>query len=351
MVCLPRFRRWLTLLLSLICATVLASPSPFGPPVSQGGDAPRSTTTSPATAPSSDKPSRSSASAVRAVKGDQVSLTTDDDQMIAGTYYPPAGRERKTAVPMAILLHMYDSDRSSFSPIVGPLHDAGFAVLAIDFRGHGASVGPLAMKLADRVKSRDPDFFRQMYRDVMAAYEWMRDRVETDPTRFALVGASVGCSVALDYAARDRSVDAIVCLTPGTDYLGLDSVSHIDKYGDRSLFLVASDTERSAADQLAELARRATVHIVKNPSALKPTQLHGTRMFGQVPGIEKRIVDYLKEAVGPPSDHLVVASIKGKVYYEPDSYAARRLKAGNLRWFSSPDEAAARGFRLPKSKK
>ena len=40
------------------------------------------------------------------------------------------------------------------------------------------------------------------------AYDWLAQQPKVDRARFALVGASVGCSVALQYAAKDRSVTA-----------------------------------------------------------------------------------------------------------------------------------------------
>jgi len=278
--------------------------------------------------------------------GRDVVFTTDDNLVIAGTYWPP---ERKSEpAPIVILVHGYKGSRSDFAPLVPALLKAGFAVLAIDLRGHGGSVGAPAMKLADQVVQRDNKLFASMYRDVTAAYEWLRGQSEVDLARFALVGASVGCSVALDYAGRDRSVDAVVCLTPGTSYLGLDAMSFLRKYGDRLLLLVASHAERAAADQLQHEVPKAVVHVVPGPPAGEDEMaLHGTRMLGKAPGIEEKTADFLKRAVGPFSRERVVASIKGKVYYEPGSSQARGLDADNLRWFSSPAEAESRGLRAP----
>jgi len=41
------------------------------------------------------------------------------------------------------------------APLVPYLHAAGFAVLAIDLRGHGESEGPSELGLAKKVESRD----------------------------------------------------------------------------------------------------------------------------------------------------------------------------------------------------
>ena len=316
-------------------------------PSLSGGSASRATS-APESSPAS--PIIKSTSAARlepAAKGQDVVFTTEDNLVIAGSYYPP-GRKNEPA-PVVILLHMYKTDRSDFGPLLPTLHKAGFAVLAIDLRGHGQSAGPPAMKLAERIAQRDKELFSQMHRDVAAAYLWLRGQPNVDPARFALVGASVGGSIALDYAGRDKSVDAVACLTPGTAYLELDAVGAVRKYGNRPLLLLACEAERSAADQLYQANTDATVKIVHGSSALPDSSdsmaLHGARMFGKVSGVESDIVSFLVKAVGPASKDRVVASIKGKVYYDPAQ--TRNLSPQNLRWFSSPAEAEARGFRPP----
>jgi pimeloyl-ACP methyl ester carboxylesterase len=245
---------------------------------------------------------------------------------------------------------MYKRSRSDFEPLVPHLSAAGLAVLAFDLRGHGDSTGSAAMKLADRVDQRDPKLFKDMAHDLTAAYEWLRDQSDVDPARFALVGASVGSSIALDYAAQDKSVDVVVCLTPGISYLGINAAEAVAKIGDRPLLLLASQAERAAVDELSRLTPKALTEIVPGPPAGQDQMaLHGTRMFTKVPGIEERIAKFLSTSLGEPSTERVVASIKGKVYYPPDSSQARRLSPKNLRWFSSPAEAEGRGLRTPAS--
>jgi len=69
-----------------------------------------------------------------------VEYLTADGVKIVGDYWAPADMEQKA--PVVILLHMYQSDRSSWKPLVPALQENGFAVLAIDLRGHGASTEP-----------------------------------------------------------------------------------------------------------------------------------------------------------------------------------------------------------------
>lgn len=282
------------------------------------------------------------------VPAERVTFTTGDGVELVADYYAAAGEGVKP--PVVILLPMYQLDRSTYQPLAPALRQAGIAALALDVRGHGESVGPAEMNLPGRVKQRDKAVFAAMYRDVAAAYCWLAELQQVDLTRLGLVGASVGCSVALDYAGRDRSVDAVVCLTPGMDYLGLDSKRHVQKVQGRAILLLASEDEREAADQLGELNAQATVKIFEQ-EATQPGELHGTRMFGRVPGVEAVIVKFLTDNLGVGGEDPVAASMHpgARVYYPQGSAAIKRLKPENVRWFSSAAEAEARGLKPSKS--
>jgi len=275
-----------------------------------------------------------------AVTAERVVFTTYDGVAIAADYYPP--KPGPSGAPMVILLHMYRSDRSAWKPLIEPLHEAGFAILALDLRGHGESATEQTRR---RVIRRDTSVFEEMYHDVRAAYDFLARQQGIDRSRFALVGASVGCSVALRYAARDRSVDAIVCLSPGADYLGLDSRRDIRQVKGRKLWLIASDEPREGAgvETLAPLGEGVTTRLLPNAD-------HGTRMFARVPELAQRVADWLKANVGPPTDTTVYGSINSDVFHLPGSGWIERIKAKNLRHYSSPAEAIARGLRAAKSR-
>lgn len=284
-------------------------------------------------------------------KAEEVRFETDDKLPITlvASYTAPAAKTGSRRAPMAILLHMYDEDRSSFDPLVPALHATGFAVLAVDLRGHGESVEPASLKLADRADDRDARLFRDMGKDVEAAYRWMARRSDVDPGRFVLVGASVGGSVALEYAARDKSVDGVVILTPGMDYMGLDSRAAARKYGSRPILMLAAKEELGDADDLARTLSAAKIQIVGPRVAGEHSMaLHGTRMLGKAAGVERVIADFLVEAAGPASEEPMVASMIGEVFYEPGTSQADRLSPDNLRTFSSAAEAQARGYRPSK---
>ncbi len=272
----------------------------------------------------------------------RVEYTTSDGVVIIGDYWMP--NDASTPAPAVILLHMYRSDRAAWRPLVSVLEDAGFAIMAIDLRGHGESLKPEDRKLEKRVRDRDPVLFRAMHRDVFGAYRWLQQRPEVDLSRLAIVGASVGCSVALDYAVRDKSVDTIVLMTPGEKYLGVDSIEDIKQFGRRPVLMLTSEEERPNGTQaLSELAKQSEVKTYTK------TGIHGTRMFGKVPGVRHYIAAYLKKNIGDPSTDAVYGSVNSDVYHPAGSPEIERINDENRRIYSSSVEAERRGLRPPKT--
>ncbi|MCK6485213.1 MAG: alpha/beta fold hydrolase [Phycisphaerae bacterium] len=222
-----------------------------------------------------------------------VSFKTADGVEIAASYYEPTktGKQQPKA-PAAVLVHMYPADRHSWKPIVPRLLEAGFAVLAYDIRGKGGSAGDRA--LARRYTERDGPLFVDAWQDADAAVKWLGEQKHVDTSRIVMLGASIGCSISLDYAARNENVRAVVCLSPGTNYFGVDSKAHIKKCGARPILLCAPEAERSEPQELKALAEKAVLDIRPGDRSL-----HGTNMFGAKYGdkLMDRIVTFLKKGL------------------------------------------------------
>ncbi len=280
----------------------------------------------------------------------RVTFDTEDGVLIVGDYCAPTAKAGERA-PIAILLPMETSDRSAWGPLVAPLRAAGFAVLAIDLRGIGESVEPKGLRLREKLEKRDSKLFRAMHKDVAAAYGWLAKQGNLDAARFVLVGAGLGASVAMDYASRDRSVDAIVCLSPATGYGGLDSAAHIARCQPRAVLLVAARAESDAASLFQRAAPKATLRIVDEPEGnAGAAAAHGIDLLGKARDLERTIVGFLGQAAGRPGGEPVVATLDGEVYHAPGTSMAQRIKDENRRWFSSAEEAESRGLRPVKKR-
>lgn len=272
-----------------------------------------------------------------------VKFQTNDGMEIVGDYFE-APKSSQPA-PAALLIHMFRTDRTTWKSLIPPLHGAGFAVLAIDLRGHGDSASAQGSELKPRLERQDPGVFRDMLRDVEAAHAWLLGQDGVDKARFVVVGASVGASLAIDYAARDRSVDGVVMLTPGTGYMGLDSVTPAMRYGARPVLLVSVEDDRKAVDLLAKMNPAATPHVEGRGTG------HGTRIFEVVPGMTGRVVEFLTQSAGPRAKDEVVSVLEGDEFFRDVAQLKKRrkdTKDSEIRWYSSAAEAEARGLKRAK---
>ncbi len=246
----------------------------------------------------------------KAAGGKQVvTFDTSDGVKIAADFYaptPPADKMASQAqkAPVAILVHMFPADRTSWEPLVPELTEAGFAVLAYDIRGKGGSTEPADKNLANRYQEQSPDLFKDAWKDAEAAKKWLAGQPTCDVGRTVMIGASIGCSISLDYAGRDEAVKAVVCLSPGTNYFGVDSIAHIKKCGKRPILLIASDLEYSAVEKLIEAsggaAKGTKFHQRPSPGGSGREQ-HGTKMFTAAYGdrVKKKTVEFVIKAVEP----------------------------------------------------
>lgn len=102
--------------------------------------------------------------------------------------------------PALVVMHGWGGNSAMMLPLAEPLQRAGYALLFVDARGHGAS---------------DDDTFASLPRfaeDMESAFDWLRRCPGIDPRRIGLVGHSVGAAAALLVAARRGEVAAVVSL-------------------------------------------------------------------------------------------------------------------------------------------
>ncbi|PCH99767.1 MAG: hypothetical protein COB76_04960 [Alphaproteobacteria bacterium] len=218
-------------------------------------------------------------------------LKTADKLTIAADWHPPVVDGKAVKMKGVIVaLHMFRSDRKAWGPMLAPAANRGLGMLVLDLRGHGESSKQGREDLAKRAVARDATLFNAMHQDVAAAVKWLADKKKVAASDIVLFGASVGCSVALDYGARNPDIRAAVLLTPGKKYLGVDSMKHILGWTGRPVLMVSSEEEAdNGAIPLykASLAPRRVVVM-----QLPQKKIHGTRMFSKVKRIEERLIEW-----------------------------------------------------------
>lgn len=116
---------------------------------------------------------------------------------------PPPPELRPAAV---VLAHGFAEDRLAMSSLARAMSRAGYAVLTLDFRGHGANRNPFSL---ERGRA---DF---LYSDLAAAVDFLRSSPDVDGSRIVVMGHSMGASASLTYATRDTGIDGVVSISGG----------------------------------------------------------------------------------------------------------------------------------------
>lgn len=151
--------------------------------------------------------------ASRGLAYEEVRFATEDGLTLRG-WWMPAGAD----APVVVFLHGYAASKAQSLAVAPFLHRAGYAVLAFDFRAHGASDGDHTTLGLEET------------RDLRAALAWLATREDADATRVALFGWSMGAAVALlagplpgvralvtdsAFAALDQVLDRVIPETTG----------------------------------------------------------------------------------------------------------------------------------------
>jgi dienelactone hydrolase len=171
----------------------------------------------------------------------EMSVLAADGLVLKGTLTYPK-KYTGAAFPLAVLAHQYPATRDSYAPLTADLLESGVATLAFDERGHGASIvspaGPLVIDTPVGLtmeafgkafmSSAGKVGFGRIDDDILRVASWGVNQNFIDPSRLALVGASIGGSGVLLATANMPSLRAVATLgAAGAPAFGSDAPDRI----------------------------------------------------------------------------------------------------------------------------
>lgn len=232
---------------------------------------------------------RNSIDAVPETPGDpvEVEFTTSDGFTIHGTLTPGL-----SASPAVVLVHQLGSTRAEWTTLIERLHVAPpITVLAIDLRGHGASMaGPDG---AIDVGQFDAAAWAATSNDVLGAVAHLRTNPNgLSPQRIGLVGASLGSTAAILAAASDPTLDTLVTLSPGRAYRGVDAITPAIGLGRRHLLSLAASGEADSVE-----ASSAFVRITTGEELVLDGNDHGVALLTAHPEAMTRVDAFLRSSL------------------------------------------------------
>ncbi|HIJ64852.1 MAG TPA: alpha/beta fold hydrolase [Candidatus Hydrogenedentes bacterium] len=220
---------------------------------------------------------------------EDVALTTSDGLTIAATVY----RAGRSAPAGLVLVHMLGTDRESWAPFASQAQQAGYMCIALDLRGHGDSKRQETGRLSYKKFTRE-DWYAAL-NDIAAAKHMLLSE-GADPDNLAVVGASIGANLALNYAVADGDIQAVVLVSAGLDYQGIATEAAMQVYGrERPALLIVARDDAYAAESCRALqaASPGFCELREYPGAA-----HGTNLLDASDGAVDQVLHWLDAVIG-----------------------------------------------------
>lgn len=194
----------------------------------------------------------------------EVEVEAPDGQILRGSYYAVAASELPdTGAPAVLLMHMNNSNRDAWRPVIQPLVDAGYNVLTVDLRGFGRTGG-----------SRDWELART---DVLTWLEWLRTQPEVDAAFVSTMGASIGSNLAVVGCGDDPDCVTAIALSPGLDYFGVKPAEALETtLENRSALIVTAHNDRQSVSGVGGMLEAAEGEVGLR---IFTGASHGTNLF------------------------------------------------------------------------
>lgn len=219
------------------------------------------------------------------VPTETIKMQTLDYVNLVGTFVPA----KKPNAPALLLLHMLGQDRWSFAPIYETLRDAGYALMSIDFRGHGQSINQGTQKINWETFSSED--WQKLLLDVQSALVQLKKQHGVDSARIGILGASIGANFAAKAASEDPRIKCAFLLSPGLDYRGVRIEEALQNLSKRPVVIFAAKEDKysfESAQKMQEIGENVILEELEGDA-------HGTILFSASPEVNNLIVKHLKK--------------------------------------------------------
>jgi predicted alpha/beta-fold hydrolase len=220
---------------------------------------------------------------------EDVVFNTVDGKKIQGTYYynnVEVGQKE----PLVILIHQFMSDRSQWrQDFIDSLLAKKYKVVTYDIRSHGESE-KTTDEISDILQTNGNATL-----DLNAVFAWAKKRSSIDSTRIAVIGTSVGASLAM-YSKYDLGSKTAICVSIGKStfeaFTGMSELKMgimIKKVN--SVLFICGDKDGSYPDD----TKNIYTNFTEDPRELKyyNSDKHGKDLINQNPEVNKLMLDWL----------------------------------------------------------
>lgn len=233
-------------------------------------------------------------SSVPAANVQSITRTTQDGvELTIDLYRPDPSPPPGTKSPGLVLVHMLGKDRATWQNFAQRASHEGYYCAALDLRGHGGSRLKNSQRITYRSFSRED--WLAATEDINTALTLLLEN-KVDPDNLAIAGASIGANLALRFAAKEPRIQALILLSPGLEYHGVETLDALADFGKRPLLLMTSREDEYSASSCTTLKNAAATFC-----ELREYEgaAHGTAMLDTDPDAAAQILLWLRPIIGP----------------------------------------------------
>ncbi len=212
--------------------------------------------------------------------------------------------------PLAVLAHQYPATADSYAPLLEDLHELGFAVLAFDERGHGASTRtptgrvvidtPVGFDLeafgAAFVSSIAKVGFNRIDDDVLRVASWGAAQNNIDTSAIMLVGSSIGGTAVTLAAPKVPGLKALLTFGPAGELVwGDDGREQARRAMEKIVAETLHTSSEADAFSAAANARAWSEGLAHARAHLVPGHAHAMAIYYQA---RTEVLAFVRRAFG-----------------------------------------------------
>lgn len=218
-------------------------------------------------------------------------VTTSDNHLInAYLSYP---KNKQKGFPTVILLHSIGRNSKPFIPLQRDLNNEGYAVLRVDFRGHGKSVYDKSLRQRSWITYKNSDF-EKYPKDVIEVIEKIKKETKkANLDNYVILGSDIGANTAVLIAKElQAKPKALVLISPQMTFKGLYIPVALTEIGKTPILAISSKTNNRFMQEQEKLSRFAqgTFDVLN-------VEKGGADMFvfKQYPEMQPQVIDWIKQ--------------------------------------------------------
>jgi dienelactone hydrolase len=210
--------------------------------------------------------------------------------------------------PTVLLLHGTGQRKEDWRLFARSLARAGLGYMAVDLRGHGESrLSPTGETISYKKlrATKAVNDYADMTRDAEAAVAYLAGQGVPEET-IGVVGAEVGGSIGVKYAAVHSKAPFVVLLSPGLAWQEIPLVNAVRAFKGRNtpILMVHSEKDKRSSKETPLLYAFSKNAVgTKNTTLFVVPEERGTRLIKANKGLADRILAWIANPVSfePPA--------------------------------------------------